>query len=247
MRVLVGIDDTDVAGGATSTARLARELGETLNGQARFIGSLGHILFSGAKATTNNKASCVVLDCEGTSALDDLFERIVDFVEWRAALASSPGIVMCSAKMERLVKLGWEAAWREIRMDEVVPLLVEHRFKGFGSQRGLIGAAAAIGLTARGWSGRWLEFGNLRRFERAVQVRDLTAQGILTVSIETDAEAPAPDDWVDTHGWLRPQLIAGTAALPLHRIGDGLWEMASVKSAKEIGPKRASPSGNKII
>jgi tRNA(Ile2) C34 agmatinyltransferase TiaS len=233
MRVLVGIDDTDVAGGATSTARLARELGETLNGQARFIGSLGHILFSGVSATTNNKASCVVLDCEEPSALDELFERIVDYVEWRASLASSPGIVMASAKMAGLVELGCESARREIRMNEVVPLLVEHRFKGFGSQRGLIGAAAAIGLTARGWSGRWLEFGNLRRFERAVQVRELTEQRIYTVSIETDAEAPAPEDWIDTHGWLRPQLIAGAAALPLRRIGDGLWEMASVKSARK--------------
>lgn len=231
-RIFVGIDDTDVAGGAISTARLARELGETLRSEMRFIGSLGHILFTGVKATTNNKASCIILECDADLALDSLFERIVDYVEWRAALASSPGVVMAARDLERLVGLGCEASWREIHLDEAIPILVGHRFKGFGSQRGLIGAAAAVGLTVRGWSGRWLEYGDLRRFERAVQIRDLAEQGIRTVSIGTDAEAPGPDDWVDTHGWLRPQSIAGEAALPLRRVGDGLWEMASVKTAK---------------
>ena len=74
-RIFVGIDDTDVAGGAISTARLARELGETLRSEMRFIGSLGHILFTGVKATTNNKASCIILECDADLALDSLFER----------------------------------------------------------------------------------------------------------------------------------------------------------------------------
>lgn len=231
-RILIGIDDTDVAGGALSTARLTRELGEALRGEARFIGSLGHRLYAGVKATTNNKASCLVLDCAAADALDALFERVVDHVERRAALASSPGIVMASGNADSLAEFGREASRREVGPDELAPLLDGHRFEGFGSQRGLIGAAAAVGLTARGWSGRWLEFDGLRRFERAVQIRELTEQGIRTVSLETDAEAPGPDDWVDTHGWLRPQLIAGEAALPLRRVGEGMWEMASVKSAK---------------
>jgi len=233
MRIFIGIDDTDVAG-ATSTARLARELGATLTDEARFIGSVGHMLFSGVKATTNNKASCLVVESERTDALDSLFRRAAAYVEARAAPSSAPGIVVAGEEAEKLADFGREASRREIRSEEIEPLLYGLRARGLRARRGLIGAAAAVGLTARGWSGRWLEFGGLRRLERAVQVRELRAQGVFLVSLETDAEAPAPEDWVDTHGWLRPQLAAGRAVLPLRRIGEGMWAAASVETAKKF-------------
>lgn len=230
MRVYIGIDDTDGAGRATSTARLARELGDTLEGDARFIGSVGHRLFSGVAATTNNKASCLVVESEREDALDFLLARAAVFVEANAAPSSAPGLVVVGAEAERLADFGREASRREIRPEEMELLLVGLRAIGLRGRRGLTGAAAAVGLTARGWSGRWLEFGGLRRVERAVRVRELRALGLFLVSLETDAEAPAPDDWVDTHGRLRPQLAAGCAVLPLRRIGEGMWEAASAKA-----------------
>ncbi|MBG0809357.1 hypothetical protein IY145_08195 [Methylosinus sp. H3A] len=232
MRIFIGMDDTDGAGWATSTARLARELGDALADEARFIGSVGHMLFSGVKATTNNKASCLVLETERTDALDSLFQRAAAYVEAHAAPSSAPGVVVAGEEAEQLAEFGREASRREIRCDEIDRLLAGRRATGFGARRGLVGAAAAVGLTARGWSGRWLEFGGLRRVERVVQARELAALGVFLVSLETDAEVPGPEDWVDTHGWLRPQLIAGRAALPLRRIGERLWEAASVKAAK---------------
>jgi len=234
MRILIGIDDTDGAGWAASTARLAREFGDTLDGEARFIGSVGHMLFSGIAATTNNKASCLVVETERTDALDALFQLAAAYVEAHAAPSSAPGVVVAGEEAERLIDFGLEASRREIRGDEIEPALIGLRATGLRARRGLVGAAAAVGLTARGWSGRWLEFGGLRRFERAVQARELRAQGMFLVSLETDAEAPAPEDWVDTHGWLRPQLVAGRAVLPLRRIGEGMWATASVETAKKF-------------
>ncbi|HEY8066390.1 MAG TPA: hypothetical protein VIF40_16940 [Methylosinus sp.] len=234
MRIFIGMDDTDGAGWATSTARLAREFGDTLADEARFVGSVGHMLFSGVAATTSNKASCLVVETERADALDALLQRAAAYVEAHAAPSSAPGVVVAGEEAERLVDFGREASRREIRGEEIEGALGGLRMAGFGARRGLIGAAAAVGLTARGWSGRWLEFGGLRGFERAVQVRALEAQGLFLVSLETDAEAPAPDDWVDTHGWLRPQLAAGRAVLPLRRIGDGMWTTATVEAVKKF-------------
>ncbi|PWB95364.1 hypothetical protein [Methylosinus sporium] len=235
MRILIGIDDTDGAGWAASTARLAREFGDTLDGEARFIGSVGHILFAGVAATTNNKASCLVVESERADARDFLLARAAAYVETHAAPSSASGILVAAGgEAESLAAFGCEASRREVRFDELEPLLADMRATGSRTRRGLIGAAAAVGLTARGWSGRWLEFaGGLRGVERAVQVRELKAMGVIPVSLETDAEAPAPQDWVDTHGRLRPQLAAGRAVLPLRRIGDGQWESIGVETPKK--------------
>jgi hypothetical protein len=229
MRVFIGIDDTDARGWAASTARLARELGETLADESRFLGSVGHSLFDSVAATTNNKASCLVMECDA-AMLDRLFQRAAAYVEAHAAPQSASGVVLaCEDDARGLVTFGLEASRRQIRPTEAVSLLSRLRTVGRGARCGLIGAAAAVGLTARGWSGRWLELGGLRRVERAVQARELRASGIILVSLETDAEVPGPDDWVDTHGWLRPQLVAGVAALPLRRLDIGMWEAVGVK------------------
>ncbi|TDX66822.1 hypothetical protein EDE12_101358 [Methylosinus sp. sav-2] len=239
MRILIGMDDTDGAGWAASTARLAREFGDTLASETRFIGSVGHILFSGVTATTNNKASCLVVESERADAADFLLAQAAAYVEANAAPSSAPGIVVAGAEAEALIDFGRAASRREIRPEELPPLIEGLRVAGLRGGRGLIGAAAAVGLTARGWSGRWLEFGGLRRLDRAVQARELRALGIFLVSLETDAEAPAPDDWIDTHGRLRPQLAAGRAVLPLRRIGEGMWEAATGEAADAAPAKKS--------
>ena len=47
-----------------------------------------------------------------------------------------------------------------------------------GTNDGIIGAAAAVGLTACGWSGRFIEFGKLRNLPGEVLVSELNNTGI---------------------------------------------------------------------
>ena len=98
-----------------------------------------------------------------------------------------------------------------------------------GTNDGIIGAAAAVGLTAYGWSGRFIEFGELRKFPAAVSVGALNRAGIRVVSIERDAEALAPDDIVETNGWLRPRLWGGEPVLPVRAGEPGRWESLGKK------------------
>jgi len=42
-----------------------------------------------------------------------------------------------------------------------------------GTNDGIIGAAAAVGLTISAWSGRFIEFGKLRDLQDGISVSDL--------------------------------------------------------------------------
>ena len=96
-----------------------------------------------------------------------------------------------------------------------------------GTEDGIIGAAAGVGLTADGWNGRLIEyrnvFGHLRDVPEPVSVADLGAAGITVVSIDRDAPVPLPDGLVRADGWLRPRLWAGRPVLPVQRDGEGGW------------------------
>jgi hypothetical protein len=102
-----------------------------------------------------------------------------------------------------------------------------------GSNDGIIGAAAGVGLTAHGWGGRFIEFGRLRDFAERVLVSDLERFGIAVVSTDRDAQVPAPQDVVDTKGWLRPRLWGGKPGLPVTSKGKNLWETLGEKKRKK--------------
>jgi hypothetical protein len=90
-----------------------------------------------------------------------------------------------------------------------------------GTGDGVTGAAAGVGLTAEGWSGRFIELDAggrpLRDLPDPVAVGALAAAGIPVVSLDRDAPVPLPADPVVTNGWLRPRLWGGRAVLPVQR------------------------------
>lgn len=229
MRVLIGIDDTDVVGGTLSTARLARMFEEHLPENVSFIGTVGHHLFRGIAGTTNNKASCIILESPDCVPPKMLFDLAVGHVEKLAETGSSPGIVAAGTVPAALVEVGRQASWRKVGRAEVTDALGDLPSHTLGEGHGLVGAAAAVGLTSAGWSGRWLEFGRLRPFDGGIRVRALQEMGVRVVSVEAEAEVPAPEHWVDAREYLRPLLLGSEATVPLRRTGPDRWEVVSVK------------------
>jgi hypothetical protein len=102
-----------------------------------------------------------------------------------------------------------------------------------GSNDGIIGAAAAVGLTAQGWGGRFIEFGRLRDFPERVRVSELERSGITVVSIDRDAQFPALEDFIDTKGWLRPRLWGGRPVLPVIPRDRDLWETVEERKRRK--------------
>jgi hypothetical protein len=53
------------------------------------------------------------------------------------------------------------------------------------------------------------------------------------VSVDRDSQIPAPEDLVDTKGWLRPRLWGGKPILPVVPKDKNLWETLGEKNRKK--------------
>ena len=144
---------------------------------------------------------------------------------------SDPGLCVawdgCPA-MPALIAFGKRAAVEVVTQEEARAAAAGAHLSGHGgTEDGIIGAAAGVGLTADGWNGRLIEFrsvfGHLRDIPEPVSVADLGAAGITVVSVDRDAPVPLPDGLVRADGWLRPRLWAGRPVLPVQRDGAGGW------------------------
>ena len=74
-----------------------------------------------------------------------------------------------------------------------------------GTEDGIIGAAAGVGLTSWGWSGRFVEYGGGRRLRDwgdEALIGDIEAEGLLVLPVDRNVVSPKPGDTLDTQGWL---------------------------------------------
>jgi hypothetical protein len=132
-----------------------------------------------------------------------------------------------------LVEFGRRCTERVVPQAEAVRAARGFHLSGHGGTNdGIIGAAAAVGLTASGWSGRFIEFARLRELPGIVTVASLEERGMSVVSMDRDALSPRPEDRVDTKGWLRPRLMGHRAVVPVLPSGDGLWYTLWEKRSK---------------
>ena len=177
-------------------------------------------------------------------------ERAIKHLQANWMDGSDPGLCVawdgCRA-MPALVAFGRRAAVEVVTQRDARAAAAGARLSGHGgTEDGIIGAAAGVGLTADGWNGRLIEyrsvFGHLRDVPEPVSVADLGAAGITVVSIDRDAPVPLPDGLVRADGWLRPRLWAGRPVLPVQRDGAGGWFAPgprTIGGVENVGPGRA--------
>ncbi len=244
MRVYLSFDDTDIKGAPIGTGRLARMFTELLPEDYSLWGVLRHqqLVAEGIPYTSQNSSACIVLDApDGTTRkdLDPLVELAVGHVERYASVGSDPGVCLATEADDMAPLIVFGKACTNERKTQAQAMEAASRITLLGlggTNDGIIGAAAAIGLTAFGWCGRFIEFGNLRSFEDTVRVADLEGAGIRVLSVDRNATVPAPQDLVHTNGWLRPQLWSQSPVLPVRGDGDGAWITAHTKN-KAAAPR----------
>jgi hypothetical protein len=133
--------------------------------------------------------------------------------------------------LPRLIELGHLCAAKVVTQKEVLASANGIHLSGHGGTNdGIIGAAAAVGLTVSGWSGRFIEYGRLREFPAQVSVSELERAGIRVVSVDRDTMLPGDDDKVSTEGWLRPRLWGFKPVVPVKPLGDNRWECIGKKN-----------------
>jgi len=238
MRVYIGFDDTDTQASDFGTGKVARRFEKRLPDGCRLWGVVRQQLLVDERIpyTSHNSSACAVIDLSDPALEKVLLSLAVDHIEHQAAEGSDPGLCVAHEGAPALVELaafGQLCATNIVTQKDALQAASGIHLSGHGgSNDGIIGAAAAVGLTASGWSGRFIEFAGLRRFPDRVPVSELQQNGIYVVSLERDAMIPAPEDIVDTSGWLRPRLWGNRAILPVMPRGKGVWESMGTKRKK---------------
>jgi hypothetical protein len=239
MRIYIGFDDTDTVDSDRGTGKLARWFEDELPKSCRLWGVVRQQLLvdDSIPYTTHNSSACAVVECSNSSQIEDLISRAVHHIERHFIDGSDPGLCIASEDDPVLIKLfnfGLECTSRVVTQKEALEAAAGAHLSGHGgSKDGIIGAAAAVGLTAHGWGGRFIEFGRLRDFSERVRVSDLERSGIAVVSIDRDARFPAFEDFIDTKGWLRPRLWGGKPVLPVIPRDSNLWETVEERKRKK--------------
>ncbi len=240
--LLLGLDDTDVLGHHPGTGRLARDLGAHLEsrGLARLGGVVRHQLLVDPRIpyTSHNSPACLMLAAGGNGAAGRIFDEAKEYVAGRAAQGSDPGLCMARTHdvEAEVVRFGGRAGSEVLDKSEAIAVagrcgLRLEELGGTGD--GIIGALAAVGLTAGGNAGRFLELaGGLRDLGDLVPVALLHQRGITLVSISRDGEAVPEDAAIAGGEWIRPRLIGGRPVLLVEH-GESGWHCFDRKKRHE--------------
>jgi len=239
MHIYIGFDDTDTLESERGTGKLARWFEDKLPESCRLWGVVRQqlLLDDSIPYTSHNSSACAVVEAPDLSVMDDLIFRAVDHIEGHYIPGSDPGLCVAyedSPVLSELIPFGRTCAAKVVTQKDALHAASGAHLSGHGGTHdGIIGAAAAVGLTAYGWCGRLIEYGRLRNFPNEVCVSDLEKTGIAVVSIDRDAPVLAPEDAVNTNGWLRPRLWGGKPVLPVISKEKKLWEALGKKNGNK--------------
>jgi hypothetical protein len=239
IRAYVGFDDTDNPDSDRGTGKLARWFERVLPDGCKVWGVVRQqlLVHEDIPFTSHNSSACVVVDLPDRCLLDDLTLKAAAHLEEYSLENSDPGLcVACEgdSALPLLIDFGQKCTNRVMTQRDALEAAQRIHLSGHGGTcDGIIGSAAAVGLTAYGWSGRFIEYGILRNVPDPVSVSDLESHGIMVVSLDRDGQCPAPEDIVNTKGWLRPRLWGKRAVLPVSPVTPGVWDALGEKRRKK--------------
>jgi hypothetical protein len=214
--ILIGIDDTDNPT-SRGTGWLARQLyAECKNRGLQPFSVTRHqfLLDPAIPYTSHNSGACITVAADGGI---EQTEFAFDFVAQRAAPGSDPGVCLACPDdvTDEIISFAQAATTEVVTMDQAINLArnASIPLRGLGGTNlGIIGALASVGLRTEGNQGRYIDLPGLRELPDRVQERDLTALGI-ELEYKLNGRQHLPDDSFETLGWVRPRLCAGKPVL----------------------------------
>jgi hypothetical protein len=239
MKVYFGFDDTDNHDSQYGTGKIVRWFQKKLPEGCHSLGVVRQQLFVCDRIpyTSHNSSACLIAEIPDASLLDKMIEDAVTHIGDYAASGSDPGLCVATeldASIDGIVEFGQHCTHTVSTQKQALQAARYVHLSGHGGTNdGIIGATAAVGLTISGWSGRYIELENLRDWPEQTTVADLRSSGIGTLSIDRDAKIPAPDDIVHTNDWLRPRLVGHRPVLLVRPQGDSVWENIDRKRRKK--------------
>ncbi len=223
--IWLGIDDTDNLD-TRGTGHLARLLAAELNGSYAVHGVTRHQLLLDPRIPYTKKNSSAALhlsaDDTGPAALDALFERVGGWLREACAPGSDPGLCVANDPPEAVTAFGRRVREEVVTQAEARALAESAglRLAGLGgTEDGVIGALAAVGLAAGGSDGRYVLVGAQRELAGVQPVGVVLAAGITRVQTE---DGTILRDGLIQCDKLRPALLGGEPVVVV-RQAEGVW------------------------
>ena len=154
----VGLDDTDIVG-SRGTNKLALQIVEELKDDWLCHQILRHQLLEDERVpfTSRNGSASLLLSPRNQQSREDLYEAFRSRILREFIAGSDPGLVVTSHVPEAIIQFGYDCQSRIMTQDEAYELadIYNIRMEGLGGTNdGIIGALAAIGLAATENDGR---------------------------------------------------------------------------------------------
>jgi hypothetical protein len=242
MKIYMGFDDTDSLDSEYGTGKVARWFAGELPKGCRLWGVVRQQLLvdDAIPYTSHNSSACLVIESDRNGdRIHDLTARAAAHLMRHAAAGSDPGLCVAAEGapgLADLMEFGLACTHRVVTQNDALRARPGIHLSGHGGTHdGIIGAAAAVGLTAAGWYGRFIELGHLRQLPAELRVDELEAHGIRTMAMSRDALVPKPADRVLTQNWVRPRLLGGQPVLPVVQQAPGVWATMGGRRGRKNG------------
>jgi hypothetical protein len=228
--ILVGIDDTDVVG-SPGTNQVARLLMRSLGGQYDFLLAIRHQLLVDPRVpyTSHNSSASLLLKPPPSGSLSDLTERLRELLRQQFIAGSDPGLCVADGVSEAIVQFALRCQQEVVSQQEARQLAAQCDvyLEGLGgSEDGVIGALAAVGLAAGGNDGRVVGIGRWPDdLSGPQQVAVLLRRGVDEIRC-IKSDEPIDGGLIDVGKRLRPNYRGGRVVLfaapaPPKNGGDG--------------------------
>lgn len=227
MTILIAIDDTDTKE-SRGTGRLARAIAGDLARLGTVNGVTRHQLLVHPKIPYTSHNSCAVIHLEPVDGvcIPDIVDRVRGMMLDDFIPGSDPGLAVAQSGMigPAVMAFGRMAQVRVLERTDAVSLAGSEGIPlvGLGGTNGgMIGALAGLGLAASENDGRYIMKGSLRQFMHEASIGDLLVAGIDEV-YTTDGERVRSGN-VRLKKFPRPSLRNHRAILYVMR-GDGCFD-----------------------
>ncbi len=221
--IIVGLDDTDMLG-TRGTGYLARLIAGRLANEYEVAGVVRHQLLWDERVpcTSHNSSASILLPdaCAGQVAAVAAVARAemeANYIEGSdpglCVAATFPAAVTEFGHLAKTVLLGQQAAWELAKREQL-------SLQGLGGTNGgVIGALAAVGLAAEGEDGRYVLLGHLRELSGLQPLAEVRRAGVSAIRTLDGAEVAEGELLAEK---VRPARRGGRPVLFVER-GEACW------------------------
>jgi hypothetical protein len=182
MIYFIGMDDTDNLE-SRGTGHLARQAAACLAEDFEILGVVRHQLLYDQRVpyTKHNSSATILMRAGSSQDLGAVFQRVKGCMLADFQPGSDPGLCVAAQVPAEITEFGRQAKVELVTQEEARRLAAKHGIllEGLGgTEGGVIGALAGVGLAASGEDGRYVMVGRLRDLSGLQPVEAVLAAGV---------------------------------------------------------------------